>query len=121
MSNYLERTRNGKEVRSFGGMLEILDKEFARTAHEHALGKLNLWSSFERRDQETLRGYWLRYDRIMQPLSKAGIHMPEEIFFNKALASIKLSAIQMSTLLSTLESKDVTKNVVDIKNYEFIK
>ena len=70
LTSYLEKTRGG--VRSFGGMMDILDKEFARTSHEHALGKLNIWSSFERKEQESLRGFWLRYEKLPTPWERRG-------------------------------------------------
>ena len=115
VSNFLEETRDDRVNRTFGHFIRILDSHFEKTAQELALGKMSLWTNFERKVGESIRNYWLRYNRVTASLAKSGIKMPAEILFSKALASLKLEKVQLGILMSTLESKGITKDLLELQ------
>ena len=48
-------------------------------------------------------------------LAKSVIKMPGGILFSKALSSIKLEKVQLGILMSTLESKGITKDMLELQ------
>ena len=115
VSNFLEETRDDRANRTFGNFIRILDSHFEKTAQELALGKMSLWTNFERKGGESIRNYWMRYNRVTASLAKSGIKMPDEILFSKALSSLKLEKVQLGILMSTLESKGITKDMLELQ------
>ena len=115
VSNFLEETRDDRNNRTFGKFVKVLDSHFEKTAQELALGKMSLWTNFERRGSETIRNFWLRYNRVIASLAKSGVKMPDEILFSKALASIRLEKTQLGILMSTLEAKGITKELIELQ------
>ena len=108
LTSFMESAREDRSTRNFCRLVNLLDKEYAKTSEELALGKMSIWSSFERKSPETLRSFRQRFGRVVYSLGRSGIHMPGNIRFNKALSSLKLPSNQLSVALSTIEAKNVT-------------
>ena len=112
---YMEKTRGSREDGNFPGLLQLVDKEFAKSGQEMALGKMQLWSRFGRKTSEAPRSYWIRLVETITSMARSGITMPPELHFSKSMPSVKLSSTQLSTLLSALESKGVTSDMQELR------
>ena len=74
-----------------------------------------IWANFERKGGEPIRNFRMRYNRVAASLSKSGIKMPGGILLINALSSIKLERVQLEILTSTLESKGIAKDLLELQ------
>ena len=59
--------------------------------------------------------FWMRFEKIVQSLSRSDIVILNEIHFNKVLPSMKLPPSQNSTLLGTLGNKGLKDDLIELK------
>ena len=73
ISKYMDSTRANPHLRCFKDLLAALDDELAKASHEVAVAKICTWTAFERKDSESLRNFWVRFDRLQASLLKSGV------------------------------------------------
>ena len=105
LTTFMGSTRLHIEKQNSRGLLKLHDSKLAKAAEEAAVLKMNIWSNFSRKNGETMRQMWRRYDRLIVSWQKSDIQMPKKIAFRKILDAMKLTGSQLSILLGTLERK----------------
>ena len=115
MTNFMESARQNLSERNFANMMNVLDKEFARNAYEVSLVKMALWAGFVRETTRRIVVFGCDTKKITNGLNRAGIVIPAIVIFNKAISSLKLNSTQLCTLISALETKNITDDVTELR------
>ena len=80
-----------------------------------ALGKMDIWTNFPRKNDETLRKYRQRHTRIVASLQKSGVAIPPNIVFRNELYAAKLNSSQISLSIGAFESQHLEETLKDLK------
>ena len=115
MVQYMENTRQQQSERSLEDVILKLDEQLAKGAHETAMVKINVWSSFTRKSSGTIRQFWIRWEKVQASLTKSGISFPEQVEFYRVLTALKLTQPNLSILMGTLESRASGYAICELK------
>ena len=116
LTQYLESTRDNPSGRRFVSVLSILDTEFKKSSHETALAKITTWPNFARRPAEGIRAYWIRFERLPDAMTRAGITFPQEVSFYNVLSGMKLAQPQLGMLMAIVESRQIGWSMSSLKH-----
>ena len=112
---FMDSTRGKSDQRTFEGYLALLDQELARSSQELIINKLAVWNSLSRKNEESIRNFWIRFGRVRNSLVRSGISFPPAVTFYKAIASMRLNPNQLGLLMSTIESRELGNSLPELK------
>ena len=115
MVQYMEATRNQVGYRTLKQVISTMDNELAKTAQETSMAKIGIWSSFARKNEESIRLYWMRWQKLEQSLSKSGIAFPDAVSYHRALSGLRMRQPSLGVLLGTLESQKAVNSIAELR------
>ena len=115
MVQYMEATRNQVGYRTLKQVISTMDNELAKTAQETSMAKIGIWSSFARKNEESIRLYWMRWQKLEQSLSKSGITFPDAVSYHRALSGLRMRQPSLGVLLGTLESQKAVNSIAELR------
>lgn len=112
---FMGQTRNDREPRTFGGLIQISGDYLGKSPIGIALSKMNLLTKFHRKPNEGLMVLLGRFAEIHFALRKSWIVPPAPLMFRKVLASMAAAQPQLGISMSALESKGIARDVAELK------
>ena len=112
---FMEETRNSPQTRTIARLLQKLYVELAKSAHETSMTKISIWSTFQRKANESIRQFWTRWEKLSTSLAKSGVVFPEQVGFYRALSAMKLPHPNLSILLGALESRSMENSIPELR------
>ena len=78
---FMEETRNPPQNRTIARLMQKLDVELPKSAHETSMAEISIWPTFQRKANESIRKFWLRRGGLSTSLTKSGVVFPEQVGF----------------------------------------
>ena len=111
----MKETKDDVTKRSFAEFISRMDVEFLRDDGDRNMDKLNKFQNFKRRPNESIRGYWIRYDALIDSLDRHGLVLSPAMKFLKALQAMELTDHQKMTVLAGLSNNGQQNDPLALK------
>ena len=112
---FMEESRIDSAHRTMPKLIAYLDEELAKTAQEQSICKISLRSSFQKKPMESLRGFWLRWEKLQSALARSGVTFPDTVNYYRALDALHLHQPQLGILIGSLEARQSGISIPELK------
>ena len=113
--DYFALTSSSPSGRCIGGYMKLMDTRFKRDIEDLVLTKLSQRNGYRRKKDESIRLFWLRYDRLQSQLRGMNVARPERLQYMKIYHSLELSSDQSTPVNATMESCGKTGSVDELR------